>query len=75
MLTGKHRGFGMAKYQTDDGEEERPLIFNDPELVKQMKALRDKAEEAFGDSGYELCGVRADKDGAWVGVFRRKNGA
>jgi hypothetical protein len=62
----------MATFQTEDGEVERPLIFDNPELVKQIARLRDLIANAQGETGEELVGLRDDGNGGWRGVFRRR---
>ena len=63
----------MATFKTDDGEVERPLIFTDPELTKQMAEWRDFFEKAFGPSDHELVGLGQGPDGEWTGIFRKKS--
>lgn len=61
----------MATFQTEDGEEERPLIFTDPDLSATMAKLRDMIVRQQGSAGDELVGMRADASGQWLGVFKR----
>ncbi len=62
----------MATYNSNDELIEVPLIFNDPEVTKEITALRDKVEKLLGanDTG-PLKGLREGSNGQWIGVFER----
>ena len=63
----------MATYQTENGTEERPLIFKDSNLANEIAKLRDRivADQGCGDE-WEITGLKAGKDGSWLGVFTPK---
>lgn len=61
----------MATFHTDSGEEERPLIFDNPELSETMARLRDLIVEQQGTPGDTLVGLREGENGEWLGVFRK----
>lgn len=63
----------MAKFQTEVGEIEVPLIFNDPKITEEMIELRDALENIFGETDKELVGLSAGPNGEWTGIFRDKN--
>ena len=63
----------MAKFKTETGEVEIPLIFNDPQITEEMKKYRAIVEQHLGESDVVLVGFAEAPDGSWLGVLRKKD--